>query len=289
MPLSANACELQQMKRVLPVVLVLLASATVLNAQKPRQPPSSRPAVGAPAGTATPRGAAASERTVPFKPGETLTYDVSWSNFLTAGTATVSVVEKKPSFGSVAYYITAEGRPTPLLSRLYSLYYKIDTLVDVYTLLPQRGSAYSEENGRRRMKVTRFNQAARTADYEVQTATVSRRGMSLPAFTQDALSALFVLRALGLKQGEKMTIPVADGGTIYRAAISVGAPEAVTTGVGSMTALRITPTITDERGRLVGRNLAIWVSTDARRLPVKLRADLTVGSFNLVLKSASGS
>ena len=276
------------MKRALPVVLALLTSAAVLSAQKPRQPSSARPAVGAPAGKATSRGAAASERAVPFKPGETLTYDVSWSNFLTAGTATVSVVEKKPSFGSVAYYITAEGRPTAFVSRLYSLYYKIDTLVDVYTLLPQRGSTYSEENGRKRMKITRFNQAARTADYEVQTATVSSRGLSLPAYTQDALSALFVLRALGLRQGEKMTIPIADGGSIYRAAVSVGAPEAVKTGIGSLTALRITPTITDAQGRPVGRNLALWVSTDARRLPVKLRADLSVGSFNLVLKSASG-
>jgi hypothetical protein len=278
------------MKRALPVALALLAAAAAaLDAQKPQAPPSARPGVGAPAGTATPRGAGISERPVPFKPGEKLTYDVSWSNFLTAGTATVNVVEKKPSYGSVAYYITAEGRPTALLSRLYSLYYKMDTLIDVYTLLPQRGSVYSEENGRRRMKITRFNQAARTADYEVQTTTVTRRGMSVPAFTQDALSALFILRALGLKQGDKMTIPVVDGGATYRAAIVIGPPETVTTGIGSVTALRVTLTITDQQGRPVGRNLALWVSAGERRLPVKLRADLPVGSFNLVLKSAAGT
>src|SRR6266567_3560666 len=80
-----------------------------------------------------------SERAVPFHVGETLTYDVSWSSYLTAGTATATVKEKKPSLNSTAYYIVAEGRPTPLVSKLYSLYYKLDTLVDSYSLLSQRG------------------------------------------------------------------------------------------------------------------------------------------------------
>ena len=85
------------------------------------------------------------ELAVPFAAGESLTYDISWSTFLTAGSATVSVKEKKPSYGSTAYYIVAEGRPTTMVSKLYTLYYKADTLLDVFTLLPQRGSVYSEE------------------------------------------------------------------------------------------------------------------------------------------------
>lgn len=277
------------MKRGLLIVVILLAVAVLVEARKPQTATRPRPAPGTAAARAPVPAVGKAERRVPFKPGETLTYDVSWSNFVTAGTATLSVREKKPSFGSVAYYIVAEGRPTPLLSKLYSLYYKVDTLVDVYTLLPQRGSVYSEENGRRRMKVTRFHQEAKTAEFEVQTATVTRRDMNMPAFAQDALSALFVVRALGLKQGEKMTMPVSDGGATYRMAMTVGAPEVIATGIGSVSALRITPTITDDRGRPAVRNLVLWLSADERRLPVKLRADLTVGSFNIALKSASGS
>ncbi len=30
--------------------------------------------------------------------------------------------------------------------------------------------------------------------------------------------------------------------------------------------------------------MAVWISTDARRLPVRLQADLPVGNFNLVLR-----
>src|SRR6267142_1180178 len=117
----------------------------------------------------SPPPAAKRERAIPFAPGETLTYDVSWSSFVTAGTATIRVAEKKPSFASIAYYIVAEGRPTPLVAKLYTLYYKLDTLLDSYTLLPQRGSVYSEEGKRHRFRTTRFDRAARKAFFEYQT------------------------------------------------------------------------------------------------------------------------
>src|SRR6266850_329238 len=94
-----------------------------------------------------PHTAPHTELPVPFAVGETLTYSVAWSPFLTAGTMVITVKEKKPSYDSTAYYIVAEGRPTPLLSKFRSLYYKMDTLVDSYTLLSQRGSIYSEEGG----------------------------------------------------------------------------------------------------------------------------------------------
>lgn len=226
------------------------------------------------------------ERSVPFRPGETLVYDVSWSEFLSAGTATVTVKEKKPSFGSTAYYIVAEGRPTPLLSKLYTLYYKVDTLLDAYSLLPQRGSVYSEEGRRRRLKITRFHQAARKAEFEMQTSTVAKKDMTLPPYTQDALSAMYVLRAIPLKAGGKMAMPVSDSGMMYRVQLLVGASEIVKTPVGAVRAWRITPTILDEKGQREGRDMALWMSVDARRLPLKIEADLAVGKFVLLLREA---
>lgn len=230
--------------------------------------------------------AARAERPVPFKVGETLTYDVSWSSYLTAGTATAVVKEKRPSFGSVAYYIVAEGRPTPLLSRLYTLYYKVDTLLDAYTLLPQRGSVYSEEGRRRRMKITRFDHPGRRAEYEVRTATIVKRDVPLQPYAQDALSALYVLRAVPLKEGGRMTMPIADNGETYRLELLVKGRETVACGLGKLQAWRIIPTIRNENGEPEGRGLSVWFSDDVRRLPVRLEADLAVGSFNLVLREA---
>ena len=228
--------------------------------------------------------AAPTERPVPFRAGETLTFDVSWSQFLTAGTATIAVREKRPSFDSIAYYIVADGQPTALLSRLYTLYYKADTLLDAFTLLPQRASVYSKEGSRERMKALRFDQAARRGVYEVKTSTVVTRNLALPPLAQDPLSAIYVLRSHPLKLGATFTMPVVNNGDIYRMDAKVVAKETVVTPVGQLAAWKIVPTIFDEHGKPTGEKLGLWISDDARKLPVKLEADLPVGHFVITLK-----
>ena len=143
-----------------------------------------------------------------FVPARCSPTTCSYSTYVTAGTVTMQVQAKRPSYNSVAYYVVAEARPTPLMSKLYTLYYKADVLMDVYTLLPQRAGVYSEEGQRHQMKVTTFNNAARKATFENVTSKSGKREFSVPAFTQDALSAIYVMRALPLKVGAKETIPV---------------------------------------------------------------------------------
>ena len=271
------------MTRIAPVALALVALASLtLDAQRvPRQgaPPSGKPA-------AKPAAAPRTERAVPFASGETLTYDVSWSSYLTAGTAVTTVKDKRPSFNSTAYYIVAEGRPTPLLSKLYTIYYKIDTLLDSFTLLPQRGSVYSEEGKRHRFKTTQFDRAAKKVLFEYKSDTTAKDEFATSAVTQDALSAIYVLRAIPMKTGDKMTMPVTDNGINYKVQIDVSTPEKVRTPMGEQAALKVRLSVFDNKNQPVGKNIAIWMSTDARHLPVKLQADLPVGSFNLLLREA---
>jgi hypothetical protein len=228
---------------------------------------------------------ARTDRPVPFAVGETLSYDVSWSSYLTAGTVTTTVRDKRPSFNSTAYYIVAEGRPTPLLSKLYTIYYKLDTLIDSATLLSQRGSVYSEEGRRHRFKVTQFDRGAKHARFEHTSDTTAQTDFGVPAQTQDALSAIYVLRTLRLKAGGRLTMPVTDDGIVYEVEFDAGAPEKVRTAMGEYTARKVSLGLFRDKHQGVGRNIAIWISEDARRLPVKLTADLAVGSFELLLRN----
>jgi len=257
-------------------LLIVAPDASSIQRRSSPTPPASPPA--------TP--ARRSERPVPFQVGETLTYDVSWSSYLAAGTAVVTVKEKRPSYNSTAYYIVAEARPTPLLSKLYTLYYKLDTLLDSYTLLPQRGSVYSEEGKRHRFKTTRFDRSLQKVFFEYESGTTVKADFAVPPFTQDALSAIYVLRSIPLKAGDHMTMPVTDDGVTYRLGIDVGAAERIKTSLGEVSAWRVRPVLTDDKGQSVGRNLALWISDDARRYPVKIQAEIAVGSFNLLLRDA---
>jgi len=224
------------------------------------------------------------ERPVPFAAGEKLTYDVSWSSYVTAGTATLSVQEKKPSYASVAYYIVAEGRPGTLLATFYDLYYKADTLLDAYSLLPQRGSVFSREGKRQRMKTTMFNHKANTARYEVQTRTVEKKDLKIPPYSQDPLGTIYALRALTLKAGDRFPVSICDAGETYKVDMAVDAPEPVKSGIGDVRAWKITPTLPKDKDT-GARALTLWISDDARRLPVRMRAQLAVGSFDVTLRS----
>jgi hypothetical protein len=232
------------------------------------------------------RASARSEAAVPFKAGETLTYDVSWSSLLVAGKATATVVEKRPSSSSTAYYIVAEGRPLPLLARLYKLYYKMDTLVDSFTLLSQGGSLYSEEGAAHQLGSTRFDRLARRAFYERQQETTAKADFPMPADTQDGLAALYTVRSRSFKAGEAFTTPVADSGALYTVKVDVGAPAQVKVPLGEFAAWNLKAGITDAQGKPVWKNIVVWISDDARRLPVKLEAELPVGQFVLALREA---
>jgi hypothetical protein len=218
--------------------------------------------------------------------GESLTYDVSWSSYLTAGTAVTTVKDKQPSGGSTAYHIVAEGRTTPLLQALYTLQYKMETWLDSVTLLPQRASGSSVEGRRRRLRTTIFDRAAKRAHYEIQTATVVKEDVLIAPDEQDALSAIYVLRTIPLKPGAALTMPVTDDGATYQARFEVGAAERVRVPIGEMSARKIAASVADANGRSVGRNLAIWIADNAQRWPVKLQADLVAGSFTLLLRDA---
>ena len=269
------------MKRLMVSALTIATLAPLTSyAQRGRRPSTTPPARSAPA------PARRAERPVPFAIGETLTYDVSWSSYLTAGTAVTTVKEKKPSFNSSAYYIVAEGRPTPLVGKLYSLYYKMDTLLDSYTLLPQRGSVYSEEGRRHRFKVTKFDHAAHKVLFEYKAEGTATDNFTVPPYAQDALSAIYVLRTVPLKAGDRMTMPVTDDGANYNVQVDVAPIERLKTPLGETNAWKLRLGIFDAGGKPQGRNIAMWISEDARRLPMKLQADLPLGSFNFNLREA---
>ncbi len=256
------------------LLMLTVPAASLSPSQTPRPP----------AGTG--RAQQLPEPAVPFKVGETLAYDVSWSSFLVAGTATTTVQEKRPSYDSIAYYVVAEGRPLPMLARLYNLYYKMDALVDSRTLMSQRGSLYAEQGDDHRLAATRFDRAARRAFYEVQAEQTTKSDYAVPPGTQDGLAVLYALRTRVFKAGDRVATPVADGGTLYTVSAEIAAPEMVRVPLGEFSAWNLKVSIVDGQGQSAWKNVAIWISNDARRLPLKMQAELSMGHFVLALREA---
>lgn len=232
--------------------------------------------------------APSADPTVPFKVGEVLIYDVSWSTFLTAGTATMTVKERRSIAGGGAVYdLVAEGRPASLLDKMYHVYYKAETLLNTRTLQPSIATVYSDERGRTKLRTIRFT-GRTTLEYEPK-ANVPAEKHTMPALSQDPLAAMYVMRALPLKAGQVMTMPIVDGPDVFNARWQISGPEPITTAVGATQSWRLTPTLSDLQGRPVAsRKMTMWLSNDARRLPLKLEVALSAGSFTLTLARVGG-
>ncbi len=262
------------------IAIVLALTWWALAAESPFAKAPVRPPVKSAAAPPAP----ARDRAVPFRPGETLRFDVSWNGYLTAGSAVLSIKARRDvGTGRAVYDIVGEAQPTPMLQKLYRLYYKTETQLDTRTLLPVLSTVSSDERGRIGLKTTRFVSPT-SVEYEVKTATVVKSVVPVPRATQDPLSALFVLRALPLRAGETITIPISSNGKVYQVKIAAGAREMIETGQGTVPADRMALTIRDSRGQpATTRSLALWLSADARKLPVRLEAGLPVGSFVMSL------
>jgi hypothetical protein len=227
------------------------------------------------------------ETAVPFGVGETLSYDVTYASYLVAGSAVSRIEARRSTGGATSYSIVAEGRPVPMLANLYNLYYKMDTLLDTTTLLPHRTSLYVEEGVRKRTSSTRFDRTSNRAFFEVQSEEKAEFTFDVPEQVQDGLSALYVLRTMSTRTGDSFSLPVADEGSLYRLNVRIGQEEEVAVPLGTFKALPLNLTIVDPQGQPAASNSAVWISNDSRRLPLKMQADLPIGSFVLLLRTAT--
>jgi hypothetical protein len=251
--------------------------------------PQAKPGAKAVNSQALPAPAPKADASVPFRVGEVLTYDVSWSRTVSAGTATLSVKDKLSlAGGQTAYDIVAEAKPGFVIRTVYPIYYKLESYLETRSLLPIRATMYSVEKTRKRTKTTKFI-GPTSIEYEYATASVSRSTKPIERMTRDPLSLFYVIRGMSLVPGQQLTIPFVESGTMYKLTVKVGGYEKITTKAGTYRAIRLTPTFSDASGKPVtDRKLSLWISDDPRHLPIRFESTLLVGSFVLNLIHVDG-
>ena len=79
---------------------------------------------------------------------------------------------------------------------------------------------------------------------------------------------------------------IVDGGIVYKVQMQIAGSEPLKTALGTINALKIVPVIAVDKAT-APRGFTIWMSDDARRLPLKIEAQLAVGKFTVTLRKAS--
>lgn len=222
---------------------------------------------------------------VHFKVGERLTYGLSWG-IISAGTAVLEVTERQSMAGRPVVKLVHTARSNEFVSAFYPVNNRVESLLDEEATYPHRLFFKRREGKRKNDIEVIFDQAAHKA-------TVTKDGntetMEVPPGVQDTLSVIYFARTLpALAVGSSAIIHVNHDKKNYRLELRVEGTERLKGPLGEFDTVRILA-IMPFRGLFLNEgNIRIWVTNDAARVPVLMRAKVVIGSVNATLTGAEG-
>jgi hypothetical protein len=227
---------------------------------------------------------------LPFEVGETFVYSVSWKIF-DAGIATVRLTEKTRFQNEEVYKVTATARSTGILSRVFQVLDVFESYFLVSDLCSRRLTKSIQEGSRTRETILTFDPKLHRTTFEEKDpghpdAPIKHSEASVPLCVQDIISALYVIRTKALKVGEQVTFPINDGGKTYEVSVEVQTTEEIRTPAGSFQTVRLEPRVFEGLFRKKGR-MFVWLTNDAAKMPVQLKARMNIGTITAWLTRVS--
>ncbi len=214
---------------------------------------------------------------------ETLYYNVEW-RLITAGKAKVQW-QRQSSGSQVNVHLESVG----LVSKLFRV--EDDYSVNMRNSLCAESSQFlSHEGSRVRETKITFDAAALKALYvetdRLKNTALTSKETETPACVHDIAGGLYFMRTLNLEPGQSASVPVTDGKKSVMAKVEAQAREDVKTPEGVFHTIRYEAYLFD--GVLYKRpaHLNVWLTDDARKLPVQIRVrmSITVGTIMLLLE-----
>ena len=210
--------------------------------------------------------------TAPYRVGERLTYNVSFSNFPDAAHVEVEVMSRGLHFGREAVQLRAHVETNGVINvALFAINNDYTTYIDPATGLPFRVEEAARDAIRSADSVQDFNQPAGN-----EAIPPKQRGF--PG-TYDFLSAFYRARALPLAPGAVYDLSVRGQGADYQAELKVVGHDVIRTNVGSFSTI---VTEVKANGSPL-KNLRIYFSDDERHVPVLISARVRSGDLTAEL------
>ena len=231
-------------------------------------------ALGGAVSWAAPAGDLSSAR--PFQIGEQLTYEISWLN-ITAGTAVMAVSDAGMDRDrSLAKFITtAQSRPA--ITTFFPVDNRVESIVDLATLLPEHLLFKRREGKKKEDLEYTFHQ-------KEGTVTVVKKGVTetvdMPPGTQDVISCLyFARRELSLQSGSSLTLNVYHDHKNRKVDVRVEEIETISGHWGDIETARVLVVMPFQGLFLNQGNIRVWLTNDDRRIPVRMKAKIIIGSI----------
>lgn len=212
---------------------------------------------------------------------EKLVYELSWTG-IPVGTASQEITES----GNMRRIVSL-ARSNDWLSTFFPVEDRIESSYD-RTLAPFPGLARhyrlrTREGSRLRDREILFEQERKIAHYR-DNLKGRKADVPIPADTIDVYGSFYYIRYLPLEVGKSSRINILDSKKQRRVEVRVLRKERIKTVLGEVYTIVIQPMVASE-GVFEGKGTVhIWLTDDDRRIPVRARTRVAVGSVtaNLV-------
>ena len=197
----------------------------------------------------------------PYRVGERLTFDISFSNFISAAHVEIRVVALGNFFGREAVLLRGHVETTGVVSvALFAINDDYISYVDPQTGLPYRSELVARDGTR-----------------------ASENTQELSGGLHDFLSAIYRIRATSLTEGTTQRVSVRRGLEEYQIELKVTGRENVKTKAGSFNAIATQVRISNNS---TSRSIRVFFSEDERHLPVLATARLSGGEVRAELAAS---
>lgn len=198
---------------------------------------------------------------IPFKVGEYLEYEVRLFN-TTVATQRVWVKGIVEIEGRKCFHIHADIETVPWVSKIYHLHDIIDSYIDAETLYPLKINTKIKEGSWTNTVYIDIDRKRKELHYK------DKRSDKIIKYEGEVLgldSLLFYTRIMQPEKGEKIKFVLSNGDRI----------EEVEAIVKSLNDIQYIPKLNKKFETILyeqigGRNVALWISTDKYRLPVRM-------------------
>ncbi len=213
----------------------------------------------------------------PFRIGESLHFSVQYG-FVHAGSAWLEVPEVVDWNGSPSWRLVARAESNSFFDKVYRVRNRIESVWDMDGRFSHRYFEDRHEGHFNANDTILFDSTAHIARYK------NGQEFPIPAEVQDALSSFYFTRFQPLPLGGSFTFDYHASHKSSPLEVRVLGRDRVKTPAGKFDCVMIEPIlkaggIFKNKGRLV-----IWLTDDARRMPVLMKSKVMIGSISVVLQ-----
>jgi hypothetical protein len=222
-----------------------------------------------------------------YKSGEWLKFRVHYGIF-NASSATLHLTSDTIG-GTPVYHVVGIGKTTGLAS----IFFKVDDRYESYfgktDSRPYRFIRKIDEGGYTRDVEINFDYSKKKALYHDKKKEKIMQ-FDIGYSIQDLISAFYYLRnayeASDLVLGESLELRVLfDDDGIFTFRLKYLGTETLKTKFGNVECLKFRPFVQSGRVFKEEESLSLWVSNDKNKIPIRIQADLTVGSIKADLEA----